>query len=124
MNGNKYLADTNAFIYFLNKHPAIQPLLGVEWSYSFITRIELLGKPGISTHAISMAEALLSSCTALPHTEAINDLAISLKQQYKIKTPDALIAATAIYHNLPLLTADNGFKRIKHKRLGIVLIGL
>lgn len=40
----KYLADTSAFIYLLNKHPAIKPLLDAEWGYSFITRIELLGK--------------------------------------------------------------------------------
>ncbi|MBN8718162.1 MAG: PIN domain-containing protein [Sediminibacterium magnilacihabitans] len=36
--------------------------------------------------------------------------------------PDALIAATAIHNNLPLLTADTGFTRIKE--LNIVLIEL
>ncbi len=42
MNGNKYLADTNAFIYLLSKHPALDPLLDSQWYYSFITEIELL----------------------------------------------------------------------------------
>ena len=122
MNGNKYLADTNAFIYFLQKHPAMQSLVEAEWSYSFITKIELLGKRGILPAEISLIEAMLNTCNSLAHTEAINELAISLKQQYSIKTPDALIAATAIYHNLPLLTADMGFTRIEE--IDMVLIEL
>ena len=52
MIGGKYLADTNAFIYLLQKHPRIQSLLEADWSYSFITEIELLGKPGMSPFEI------------------------------------------------------------------------
>jgi predicted nucleic acid-binding protein len=122
MNGNKYLADTNAFIYFLGKHPAIKPLIEAEWYYSFISRVELLGKHGILSKEVSVIEAMLSSCISLSHTDAINNVAISLRQRYKIKTPDTLIAATAIHNNLPLLTADTGFTRIKE--LNIVLIEL
>jgi predicted nucleic acid-binding protein len=50
----------------------------------------------------------------------MNELAIVLKQQKTIKTPDALIAATAITCGVPLLTADTGFMRIKN--LDIILI--
>ena len=38
----------------------------------------------------------------------------------KIKLPDAIIAATAIHYNLPLLSADKGFKNIS----GLTLITL
>ena len=38
--------------------------------------------------------------------------AISLKQKYSIKTPDAIIAATAKSFNLPLFTFDKDFKKI------------
>jgi predicted nucleic acid-binding protein len=45
-------------------------------------------------------------------------LAIELRQQIKIKTPDAIIAATSQYLQIPLVTADKGFKNI----LGLELI--
>jgi predicted nucleic acid-binding protein len=122
MNGDKYLADTNAFIYLLEKRPAMLSLVSSEWSYSFITKIELLGKPNITPDEISVLTDLLAACHSIPHSEQINDLAISLKQRYAIKTPDALIAATAIHNNLPLLTADTGFIRIQE--LDMVLIEL
>lgn len=113
MNGNRFLADTNTFIYLLDKHAALQPLLESEWLYSFITEIELLGKPGISSKEIEKVQGLLSVCIKAPHTEAINSTAISLKQNYKMKVPDAIIAATAIEQKVPLLTFDKDFEKIK-----------
>ncbi len=97
-------------------------LVSAEWSYSFITKIELLGKPHITSNEISVITDLLTACHSIPHTEQINDLAISLKQRYAVKTPGALIAATAMYNNLHLLTADIGFIRIQE--LDMILIEL
>jgi predicted nucleic acid-binding protein len=65
MSGSSYLADTNAFIYFLEKREAILPLIETPWAYSFITKIELLGKPGISTSEIETVKQVLYTCTAL-----------------------------------------------------------
>lgn len=113
MNGIDYLADTNAFILLLEKHPALKSLLTSSWHYSFITQIELLGKFNISSSESKQVKGLLSVCVKLVHTEIINEVAISLKQQYRIKLPDALIAATALHYQLPLLTFDKGFKHIK-----------
>lgn len=113
MSGNKYLADTNAFIFLLDKHPALKPLLESEWLFSFITEIELLGKPGMQSAESRQIRALLSACTKIIHNETINEITISLKQQYRIKLPDALIAATALYCNVPLISFDKGFSRIK-----------
>jgi predicted nucleic acid-binding protein len=64
----------------------------------------------------------LSICNKVAHTEAINQLTISLKQKFKIKLPDALIAATAIHADLPLLTYDKAFAQIS--TLDIVLLEL
>ncbi len=109
MNGNDYLADTNAFILLLDEHPALKGLLASSWHYSFITQIELLGKFNISSTDIKQVKGLLSISIKLNHNEAINDVAISLKQHYKIKLPDAIIASTALHYQLPLLTFDKGF---------------
>ncbi len=113
MNGNRFLADTNTFIYLLDKHPALKPLLESEWLFSFITEIELLGQPGISSKEIEKIRDLLSICIKAPHTETINSTAIIHKQSYRIKVPDAIIAATAIEQKVPLLTFDKDFEKIK-----------
>ncbi|MCW5909906.1 MAG: type II toxin-antitoxin system VapC family toxin [Cyclobacteriaceae bacterium] len=120
MSGHKYLADTNAFIFLLNRHPAIKPVLDSEWSYSFITEIELKGKTGITTSELKKVADLLSSCTKIPFTEEISQHTISLRQQYRIKIPDAIIAATSLYRNIPLLTFDKDFTLIKS--LDIILL--
>jgi predicted nucleic acid-binding protein len=45
-------------------------------------------------------------------TSDIRRLAIEIRQQVKIKTPDAIIAATSKYLNIPLITSDKDFKKI------------
>ncbi len=120
MNGHKYLADTNAYIFLLDKHPAIRPLLDSEWYFSFITEIELKGKHLIASSELKNIDDLLSSCTKVTYAEEINEVTISLKQQFKIKVPDAIIAATSITKNLPLITFDKGFTAIKS--LDLVLL--
>lgn len=41
------------------------------------------------------------------------DEAIRLRKTYRLKIPDAIVAATALTQQLPLLTADTDFERIK-----------
>jgi predicted nucleic acid-binding protein len=38
-------------------------------------------------------------------------------QDLSVKLPDAIIAATSLYLDLPLLTADVGFKKIPNLKL-------
>lgn len=49
--------------------------------------------------------------------DAIKDKCIFLRNNYKIKTPDAIIAATALVFDLPLLTSDADFKKINELKL-------
>mgnify|MGYP003350379093 CR=1 FL=1 len=99
---------------------SLSTLIHAEWTYCFITEVELLGKPGIKADEQRIVRQVLSVAAKAAHTQAINEVAISLKQKQSIKTPDTLIAATALMHGLPLLTADKGFTKIKS--LDIVLI--
>lgn len=112
MSGIKYLLDTNIIIgmyerspdvisLFENKHTVIN-----ECAYSSVTRMELLGFPEISANEIKIISALLSQMTQLSIDRTIEDKTIDLKQQHRIKLPDALILATAINHNIELLTLD------------------
>lgn len=49
--------------------------------------------------------------------DKIKELCISLKQKYKVKIPDAIIAASSIVYGLPLITSDADFKIIKELSL-------
>jgi predicted nucleic acid-binding protein len=55
---------------------------------------------------------LLTGFQTLGLTNGIKEIAITLKQQYTIKVPDAIIAATAQYYGMTLITADRDFQKI------------
>lgn len=73
---------------------------------SVITRIEVLGWPGMTTEADALTRRFLSGLTVLPLTEDIENATVTLRRTQKIKLPDAIILATATVHNLTLLTLD------------------
>jgi len=47
----------------------------------------------------------------------IKELTIELRRRLGLKVPDCLIAATALYLDLPLITSDRGFDRLKDELL-------
>jgi hypothetical protein len=57
-------------------------------------------------------EDLSENCFIIDLNNDIKKLTKNLLQTVNIKLPDAIIAATAIYLDLPLLTFDSGFKAI------------
>lgn len=113
MNGIKFLADTNCFIYLLDENPLLLPFTSEVWAFSYITEIELLSKRNLKQEEDSLIRAMLETCYKINHTQAITDLAIKLKRSNNIKLPDAIIAASAQLMRLPLLTADKGFSNVK-----------
>ena len=58
-------------------------------------------------------KSLLDDCQIIELNQEIKYLAIDLKQKYKLKLADAIIAATAIHLELPFITSDADFKSIK-----------
>jgi predicted nucleic acid-binding protein len=112
MNGIKYLADTNCFIYLLDENPIILPFTGDSWAFSYITEIELLSKKGITKNEDMLIREMLSSCYKINHSQAISELVITLKRNNNIKLPDAIIAASAQFLQLPVITADKGFAHL------------
>lgn len=117
--GAGYLVDSNAIIDLgLGRLPTTnagwleQRINQREVSLSVITRIELLTKTQPAAE-YELMQALVNSVTVLPLDEPVIQQTIALRQQQRIKLPDAIIAATALAHNLPLLTRNVGdFQRI------------
>lgn len=112
MSGIKYLLDTSCILGLLKATPEVldlvaqRTLLASECAYSAITRMELLGYPGITAAEEQLIVDRLSKFTYRAITIEVEDGAIALRRARKVKVPDAIIAATAIHHGLELLTFD------------------
>ena len=82
---------------------------------SAITELEVLGYHRITSIEIDFAKKYFSFCEIIPIDQKIIQNAISLRQAKQMSLGDAIIAATAIVHNLPLATANTkDFKHLKN----------
>ncbi|MCV6636784.1 type II toxin-antitoxin system VapC family toxin [Candidatus Albibeggiatoa sp. nov. NOAA] len=112
MSGIKYLLDTNIIIGLYQYNITVLELPGKQQvsieqcTYSAITRIELLSYPDITSSDKQTIESLLKQMQYLAVTTEIEDETIIFRHQHKTKLPDSIIAATAKYHQLELLTLD------------------
>lgn len=85
---------------------------------SIITRIELLGWRKHSPDSLKAAETLLRSISEIPLHEEIIRLCINFRQNYPIKLPDAIIAATARHAKVPLMTRNmTDFERVPELKM-------
>lgn len=119
MNGSDFvLADTNALIHFLLGNPNVFHLLADKTIYiSFVTEIEIQSKKEQSKADRHLVKSLLQDCIIIDINETIKQLAIKLRRQRSIKTPDAIIVATAQYLDLPLITGERSFSKIPNLSL-------
>jgi predicted nucleic acid-binding protein len=121
MNGISIVSDTNPLIYLLNgSEKAAAYLDGKQIWISVITELELFGKKGLSISEIREIEYLTENCLVAELNNEIKKITKKLLQTANIKLPDAIIAATAIYLGLPLLTFDTGFNAIPGLNLFIL----
>jgi predicted nucleic acid-binding protein len=110
--GRCCVLDTNVLIYHL--HDALseetKSLLSAAFEdgaiVSVITRIELLCWPQHTAESLAATLRLLDALTEHPLAGAVVERTITLRQQTKLKLADAVIAATALELNLPLMTRN------------------
>ncbi|MGZ8217089.1 type II toxin-antitoxin system VapC family toxin [Methylomagnum sp.] len=100
-----HLLDTNAVIY-LQKGLLAAPLPEGVYGISIITEIELRSFSDLTADQQAWLRRFLDSIYIVGLTEAIKEQVIQLRQRYRIKLPDAIIAATAIQEQAILLTND------------------
>ncbi len=108
----KLIFDTNIFIYHFNNQlgelgtDLLKQGLLNSGAYSVISKIEVLGFKQ-SKADDTKARQFLSQLVELPLTAKVTERTISIRQNLKIKTPDAIIAATAIEHSHRLVTRNS-----------------
>ena len=112
MNGTKLVLDTNVIIYHLAGDKSIEALLdGASVYISSLTFAELLSG-NLSEEDYVLLKAYLKEVHVIHTNDFICELSATLRRTARIKLPDALIAATSIFLNLPLVTFDSDFERI------------
>jgi len=118
MNGISIVCDTNPLIYLLDGDRDIARFLNNKQIYvSVITELELFGKQGLSVKENEIIETLLGNCFIIGINQEIKQIYREIKQSHIVKLPDAVIAATAMYLDLPLLTFDQDFEYIPNLKL-------
>ncbi len=113
MNGSKFLIDTNILLYVAGKRLDSADLPTGEYFISFVTELEILSYSSLTPQEETKLRKLLAETPVIDATREIKDLAISLRKQYRLKLPDALIAATSQALQATLVTNDKAFDAIK-----------
>lgn len=114
MNGNNILVDTNILLYLLDGQDlAFQLTNNKSIFLSFISEIELLGFKKLTVKEEKQIRNLLNDNIIIDINAPIKQIAIDLRKKYALKIPDLIIAATSVYLDLPLISADAAFKNIE-----------
>ena len=109
------LLDSNILIYRAKApNSAIDSMLTrTDIAVASVTRIEVLGFHRLSEAHKEWFETIFEQMRVIGLSEAVVQRAITLRQHRKMTLADAIIAATALEHNLTLVTCNvNDFKNI------------
>ena len=117
MNGNRYLLDTNAIIALLQKNlNLIQLLQNAEWiGISVISQIEFLAFSGLSQADIRLFQQFLQRVEVInlsSENKLLIEQIISIRQQYRVKLPDAIVIAMAKETSAKLVTRDAQLNKV------------
>lgn len=114
--GQGYLIDSNSLIDFFNNalpEDGVQLLINIEPRISIITQIEVFSKRGLDIGEIEKIQEFMNTATTYEVNKMVAEQAINIRLRYKVKLPDAIIAATAVCYNLALVTRNvSDFKNI------------
>jgi predicted nucleic acid-binding protein len=111
MNGNSILLDTNTVLYFLSGDETISDFIKEKKIFiSIITEMELLSYSKITSKELKIISGFISEITVININNDIKETAIKIRRSSKLKLPDSIIAASSIFLQIPLITADKEIK--------------
>jgi len=119
--GIKHLLDTNIVIYFLQKQFPLSAEQFVDNilehskpAISTISEIELLCWRTDKEEDINILKGFIKAIIVFELEKEIRIKTVEIRKAYKIKLPDAIIAATALIYDLSLVTRNTkDFKNIE-----------
>ena len=108
------LLDTNALINFLNgENLEINLVQGRRITISEITEMEIQCKPDLKSSERKLLKEFLSECIIINLNAEIKQLAVKVRLSPRMKLMDSIIAASAQWANLVLVTSDDKFESVK-----------
>jgi predicted nucleic acid-binding protein len=114
MRSERLALDTNILLYVLGGDGRLNELLsGRDIIVSSMVRMEAMVYHGKDPEHLALVNVFLGRCELVEIHRSIQDVAVELRMKYRLKLPDAIIAATAIHLGIPLITADNGFAKLQ-----------
>ena len=115
MSGSSnYLLDTNIVLQLLQGDKVLASIIDNKIPYiSFITEMELLGYGKLTDKEEVQVRYFLDACFIVEMNAGIKHAAINIRRINRLKLPDSIIAATSEHLNLPLLTSDVEFNKLK-----------
>ncbi len=116
------MLDTNAIISFLKGEFSIVELVSKAdiIGISVISKLEFLAFDGLTEKdeiIFSKFCERIETYDLNPHNQELMEKIISVRKKYKLKLPDAIIAATAIVNNAILITDDKSFYLIQELKV-------
>ena len=114
----RYLIDSNvisnyfAGVFSVNAMFFLTDVIDKTPNLSVITKIEALSWRNPDIAKENIVRLFVQNSNIIPLSDIIVDECIQIRRNGRVKTPDAIIAATAIVHDYTLLTSDLGFRRI------------
>jgi len=110
------LLDTNVVLYLLGGQLKEQLPSGT-YFVSVITRMELLSYPSLDSRSEKQIRDFLGDVIVIGLTEEVEERAVQLRRQERLKMPDAIVAATALVLGAELLTNDKKLQRVSGVRV-------
>ena len=113
-----YLIDSNViFDYLGNAFSKSQwnflvNVINESPNISVITKIEALSWHDDSIQEETKLASFINYSNIIPLSDDIVAQCINIRRNRKMKTPDAIIAATALVYNFTLITSDSDFNKI------------
>jgi predicted nucleic acid-binding protein len=103
-----YLIDTNIIIYYFEGEQATISFLRAhrrKLAISSITWMETLSYPFIADEE-QIVRAFLQEFRLIEISTPVMELSVEIRRKKKMKLPDAIIAASAVHHDLILVTRN------------------
>ncbi len=119
-----YTLDTNTILYYLQDDPDVVSSLRKIFSHnvplyvSAITELELFAFSNLSASEETLIEELLATVAVIALDSRIARLGAFIRRQHRLKVPDSVIAATALFTGSTLLTRNTrDFRRVPNLSL-------
>ena len=117
MNGNRFVLDTNAIVSLLQGNIQLaERFKTADWiGISIISQIEFLVFEGLNDGDRQRFEKFVERIDVIDLSSkeaAFIQQIISIRQKYRLKLPDAIIAAATFNADATLVTADKEFGKV------------